>query len=89
MVFILASKFCAKLGRYGTLFHDRFYKSQPEASVLDLLSIKQQANELVIEFLEGLRKVNGKCSVQLPETKYASIAMNNMNPPAEGETDCF
>ena len=45
------------------LFHDRFYKPQPEASVVYLLGIKQQVNEPVTEFLEKFRKIKGKCSV--------------------------
>ena len=47
--------------------------------MLDLLGIKQQANEPVIEFLEIFRRVKGKCNVQLSEPECASIAMNNMN----------
>ena len=34
------------------LYHDKFYKPQPESSILDQLGIKQQANEVVIEFLQ-------------------------------------
>ena len=45
------------------LFHDRLYKPQPEASVVDLLGIKQQANELMVDFLERFRRLKGKCSV--------------------------
>ena len=48
--------------------------------MLDLLGIKQQANEPVTEFLERFRRVKGKCSVQLPEAECSSIAVNNMNP---------
>ena len=62
------------------LFHNRFFKPQPEASVLDLLGIKQQANELIIEILERFRRVKGKYSVQLPEAEYAFIIVNNMKP---------
>ena len=62
------------------LFHDKFYKPQPETSVLDLLGIKQQANESVTEFLERFRRVKGKCSVQLLEVECSSIAVNNMDP---------
>ena len=62
------------------LFHNWFFKPQPKASVLDLLGIKQQANELMIEFLERFRRVKGKYSVQLLEAKYASIIVNNMKP---------
>ena len=62
------------------LFYDRFYKPQPETSILDLLGIKQQDNEPITEFLERFRKVKRKCSVQLPEAKCASIAVNNIYP---------
>ena len=48
--------------------------------MLDLLGIKQQANEPVTKFLERFRRIKGKCSVQLPEDECASIAVNNMNP---------
>ena len=48
--------------------------------MLDLLSIKQQADEPVIEFLERFRRVKRKCSVQLPENECTSIAVKNMNP---------
>ena len=48
--------------------------------MLDLLSIKQQANEPMIEFVERFKKVKGKHSVQLPDAKCAFIAINNMNP---------
>ena len=48
--------------------------------MVDLVGIKQQVNKPVIEFLERFRRVKGKFYVQLSETEYASIAMNNMNP---------
>ena len=47
--------------------------------MVDLVGIKQQVNKPVIEFLERFRRVKGKFYVQLSETEYASIAMNNMN----------
>ena len=62
------------------LFHDRFYKPQLEASIINLLGIKQQAYEPITKFLERFKKVKGKCSMQLPEAEHASIAVNNMNP---------
>ena len=46
---------------------------------MDLLGIKLQANDPVIEFLERFRRVKGKCSVQLSKVKFASIEINNMN----------
>lgn len=48
--------------------------------MLDLLVIKQLINELVTDLLERFKNVKSKCNIQLPEAKYALIAVNNMHP---------
>lgn len=59
-------------------FHDRFYKPQPYISVSDLMNIKQSTNELVVDFLERLKRMKSKCNVQLSKLEYATIIVGNI-----------
>ena len=62
------------------LFYNRFYKPEPEVSISKLMSFRKLPNELVVDFLEQFRRVRSRYSVQLPESDYATAAMNNMHP---------
>ena len=60
------------------LFHNLFFKPQPEVSIAELMSFKQLRNELVIEFLERFRRVRSRCSVQIPDFDCGTITVNNI-----------
>lgn len=45
-------------------FHDRFYISQPDISVVDLMNTKQTTNESVPDFLERFICMRSKCNTQ-------------------------
>ena len=43
------------------------------------MSLKLLPNEPVVEFLEQFRRVSCWCNVQLPESKYTTVVVNNMH----------
>ena len=62
------------------LFHNHFYKPQPEVSITELMSLRQYPNDPVADFLERFKRVRSQCSVQLPESECVIAAVNNMHP---------
>jgi len=43
------------------------------------MNLKQHVNESIADFIERLKKTNGKLSVQFSNTEYASIVINDMH----------
>ncbi|CAL8089115.1 unnamed protein product [Prunus armeniaca] len=60
------------------VFHEQFYRLEPEVSMADLAKISQKPSESVQEYLGRFRKARAWCTVNMPEHEFAKLAQGGL-----------
>ncbi|XP_059639172.1 uncharacterized protein LOC132281486 [Cornus florida] len=61
------------------VFHDQFYRTEPEVSMSDLSRIHQLSNEDVETFLARFKKARNRCQLTLPEEEFVNLALRGLD----------
>ncbi|CAL8119939.1 unnamed protein product [Prunus armeniaca] len=56
------------------VFHDYYYKIQPEVTISDLAALKQSEDEPTQEFITRFRKLKMKCRIPMEERHFIQMA---------------
>ncbi|CAL8173639.1 unnamed protein product [Prunus armeniaca] len=57
-----------------SVFHDYYYKIQPEVIISDLATLKQSEDEPAQDFITRFRKLKMKCRIPMEERHFIQIA---------------
>ncbi|KAI5334801.1 hypothetical protein L3X38_024934 [Prunus dulcis] len=60
------------------VFHEQFYRLEPEVSMANLAKISQKPSELVQEYLGRFRDARARCTVYMPEHEFAKLAQGRL-----------
>ena len=61
------------------LFHQQFYRVEPEVTMTDISGLRQLPDEKVETYLARFKKARFKCKVPLPEREYVRLATNGLS----------
>ena len=77
----LAVNFIANWSDLEKKFHTYFYIGTGERKIIDLITIKQRANESGAEFLQRFRETRNLCfSLNLTDDQLATLAVQGILP---------
>ncbi|CAL2229268.1 unnamed protein product [Prunus armeniaca] len=60
------------------VFHEQFYRPEPEVSMADLAKISQKPSESVQEYLGRFREARARCTGNMPEHEFAKLAQGGL-----------
>ncbi|BFG30709.1 hypothetical protein CerSpe_169830 [Prunus speciosa] len=60
------------------IFHEQFYRPEPEVSMADLAKMRQGSNESVQEYLGKFREARARCTINMPEHEFAKLAQGGL-----------
>ncbi|KAI5343008.1 hypothetical protein L3X38_010884 [Prunus dulcis] len=60
------------------IFHEQFYRLEPEVSMVDLAKMHQGSNELVQEYLGKFREARARCTVNMHEHEFVKLAQGGL-----------
>ncbi|XP_058211705.1 uncharacterized protein LOC131323881 [Rhododendron vialii] len=60
------------------MFHQQFYRVEPEVTLVDLSCYRQTHLEFVESYLLRFKTARFKCKIVLPEAEYVCIALNGL-----------
>ncbi|KAI5346123.1 hypothetical protein L3X38_014002 [Prunus dulcis] len=60
------------------IFHEQFYRPEPEVSMADLAKIRQKPNESIQEYLRRFREAKARCKVNMLEHEFAKLAQGGL-----------
>ncbi|KAH7855667.1 hypothetical protein Vadar_027466 [Vaccinium darrowii] len=61
------------------MFHQQFYRVEPEVTMADLSALCQLPDEGVETYLSRFKTARFKCRVSLPEKEYVRLVLNGLN----------
>lgn len=59
-------------------FHQQFFRGKTKVSLVDLVSVKRQANESIDEYLNRLRQIKARCLTQVPKHELVQMAARGL-----------
>ncbi|KAI5316802.1 hypothetical protein L3X38_036509 [Prunus dulcis] len=60
------------------IFHEQFYRPEPEVLMADLAKMHQGSNESVQEYLGKFREAKARCTVNMPEHEFVKLAQGGL-----------
>ena len=60
------------------MFHQQFYRAEPEVTIADLSKMHQLLLELVEAYLTRFKTTHFKCKLPLPETEFVWLVQNGL-----------